>query len=58
MILGAYRSPAAGHPAVRHCTMVALYSVSAVELGVLPSIVWRIEVPEVVVLRVTDCAEL
>jgi hypothetical protein len=33
-----------------------LYSVPAVSLGVLPSVVYRIDAPEVVVLIVTVCA--
>jgi hypothetical protein len=32
-----------------------LYNVPAVSLGVLPSVVYRIDAPEVVVLIVTDC---
>jgi len=36
----------------------ALYNVPAVSLGVLPSVVYRIDAPEVVVLIVTVCAEV
>jgi hypothetical protein len=35
-----------------------VYNVPVVELGVLPSVVYRIDAPEVVVAMVTDCAEL
>jgi hypothetical protein len=35
-----------------------LYNVPAVSLGVLPSVVYRIDAPEVVVLMVTDCTDV
>ena len=36
----------------------AVYSVPVVALGVLPSVVYRIDAPAVVVLMVTVCAEV